>query len=97
MTDDLGPRRAARLAGDDGTQFCCIKALRQQLDLDGFSRSLAAFEGNEPPAPGRPFDRYCLGHGQSFSALARNTPMTSSLAPSIARRMVDPAATASAA
>ena len=39
----------------------------------------------------------CLGHGQSFSALARNMPMTSSLAPSIARRMVDPVPTASAA
>ena len=39
----------------------------------------------------------CLGHGQSFSALARNMPMTSSLAPSIARRMVEPVPTASAA
>ena len=39
----------------------------------------------------------CLGHAQSFSALARNMPMTSSLAPSIARRMVEPVPTASAA
>ena len=48
------------------------------------------------PASGNSFDR-CLGHGQSFSAPARNIPITSSLAPSIARRIVDPWATGSAA
>ena len=39
----------------------------------------------------------CIGHGQSFSALARNMPMTSSLAPSTARRTIEPVPTASAA
>src|SRR6266851_2778355 len=97
MTDNLAARRAAGLAGEDGAQLCRFKTLRQQLDLRRFPRSLPAFEGDEFSAPGRPLDRCCLVHGQSFSALARNMPMTSSLAPSIARRTVDPAPIASPA
>src|SRR4029434_9512804 len=74
----------------------CRKVLGQLLDLRGLAGALAAFKGNELAASGRPLRR-CLVHAQSFSALARNMPMTSSLAPSIARRMVEPAPTASAA
>ena len=91
MADDLGPRRSAGLAGDDGAQLRRIETIGQQLDLRGLSGALAAFERNELSASGRPAHR-CFGHGQSFSALARNMPMTSSLAPSIARRMVEPVA-----
>ena len=58
--------------------------------------TLAALERNESSAPGGTFDR-CFGHGQSFSAPARNTPITSSLAPSMARRTVEPLPTDSAA
>ena len=96
MAHDLGARRAAGLAGDDGAQLCRRKTLGEHLDLRGFSGALAAFKGDELPASGGPLQR-CLVHAQSFSALARNMPMTSSLAPSIARRMVEPVPTASAA
>ena len=96
MPDDFGAGRSARLAGDDGAQLGCVEAFGQRLDLGGFAGAFAALKGDEAPAPGNSFDR-CLGHGQSFSAPARNIPITSSLAPSIARRMVDPVATGSAA
>ena len=52
MPDDLGAGRAARLAGDDGAQFCNIEASGQLLDLGGFPRPLAAFERDETSAPG---------------------------------------------
>src|ERR1700704_74058 len=96
MANDFGARRAAGFARDDGSQLCSIETLAELLDLGGFARSLAALEGDEPSAPESSFDR-CLGHGQSFSALARNIPITSSLAPSIARRIIDPLPTGSAA
>ena len=96
MPDDFGARRSAGLAGDDGAQLCRVKTLGELLDLRGFSGALAAFKGDELPASGRSVQR-CLSHAQSFSALARNMPMTSSLAPSIARRMVEPVPIASAA
>src|SRR6185437_2774778 len=96
MANDFSPWRSARLACDDGTQLCSVEALGEHSDLGGLPRSLAALKGDEPSAPGNSFDR-CLGHGQSFSSLARNIPMTSSLTPSIARRIVDPVPIASAA
>ena len=96
MPDDFGSRRAARLARDDGAQLFRSKALREFLDLRGLSGALAPLKRDELPAPGSPVRR-CIGHGQSFSAPARNIPMTSSLAPSIARRTVEPVPTASAA
>ncbi len=96
MPDDFGARRSAGLARDDGAQLCRVEAFGERLDLGGFARSLAALKGDEASAPGSSFDR-CLGHGQSFSAPARNIPITSSLAPSIARRIVEPVATGSAA
>src|SRR6202521_1140542 len=96
MTNDFGPRRSAGLARDDGTQFGRVKTFGEYPDLGGLSRSLAALKGDKSSASGSSFDR-CLGHGQSFSAPARNIPMTSSLAPSIARRIVDPVPTASVA
>src|ERR1700676_941721 len=96
MPDDLGPRRAAGLARDDDAQFGGVEAIGKRLDLGGFAGSLAALKGNESSAPGNSFDR-CFGHRHSFSAPARNIPITSSLAPSIARRMVEPLATGSAA
>ena len=76
--------------------FAARKTLGELLDLRGLSGALAAFKRDELPASGGPLQR-CLVHAQSFSALARNMPMTSSLAPSIARRMVEPVPTASAA
>ena len=91
-----GAGELARLAGNDGAQLCRRKALGKLLDLRRLSGALAALERNELPASGGPLQR-CLVHAQSFSALARNIPMTSSLAPSIARRMVEPVPTASAA
>src|SRR3977135_4549247 len=96
MANDFRARRAAGLAGHNGTQFCRAKTFGEQFDLRGFAGSLAALKGDESSAPGSSFDR-CLGHGQSFSAPARNIPITSSLAPSIARRIVDPLPTGSAA
>ena len=96
MPHDFRARRAAGLAGNDGAQLCRRKTLGELLDLRGLSGALAAFKRNELPASGGPLQR-CLVHAQSFSALARNIPMTSSLAPSIARRMVEPVPTASAA
>src|SRR5580693_9885733 len=96
MPDDLRAGRPARLARDDGAQFGIIEARGERLDLRGFARALAAFKGDESSASGSSFDR-CFGHGQSFSAPARNAPITSSCTPSIARRMVDPSATGSAA
>src|SRR6267154_720355 len=77
-------------------QRCRAETFGEQFDLRGFAGSLAALKGDESSAPGSSFDR-CLGHGQSFSAPARNIPITSSLAPSIARRIVDPLPTGSAA
>ena len=96
MPDDFGARRSAGLAGDDGAQLRRAETFRKRLDLGGLAGSLAAFKGDESSAPGSSLDR-CLGHGQSFSAPARNIPITSSLTPSIARRIVDPLPTASAA
>src|SRR3981081_1385614 len=96
MPDDLGSRRSAGFAGDNRAQLCGIEAFRERFDLGGFARSLAALEGDESSAPGHSFDR-CFGHRQSFSAPRRNIPITSSLAPSIARRIVDPLPTDSAA
>src|SRR3982074_293734 len=96
MANDFRARRPAGLARDAGTQFCRAETFGEQFDLRGFAGSLAALKGDESSAPGSSFDR-CLGHGQSFSAPRRNIPMTSSLAPSIARRMVDPLPTGSAA
>src|SRR5216683_5328488 len=96
MPDDFSSRRAAGLARDDGPQLCGVQTLREDLDVRGFAGSLATLKGDESSAPRSSFDR-CLGHHQSFSAPARNIPMTSSLAPSIARRIVDPWPTGSAA
>src|SRR3981189_3620685 len=96
MANDFRARRSAGLAGDNGAQFRRSETFGEQFDLGGFAGSLATFKGDESSAPGSSFDR-CLGHGQSFSAPARNIPITSSLAPSIARRTVDPVATDSAA
>src|SRR6266849_4184531 len=96
MPDDFSTGRSAGLARDDGVQFCRVETFRQRLDLRGLAGSLAAFKGDESSAPGNSFDR-CFGHRQSFSAPRRNIPMTSSLAPSIARRIVDPLSTDSAA
>src|ERR1700704_3092078 len=96
MANDFSPRRSARLARDDGTQLRGVEAFGQYSDLGGLSGSLAALKGDKSSAPGSSFDR-CLGHGQSFSAPARNMPMTSSLTPSIARRIVDPLPPGSAA
>src|ERR1700722_635896 len=96
MADDFRSRRSAGLARDNGAQLGRAKAFGQRLDLGGFPGPLAAFKGNEASASRRSFDR-CFGHDQSFSAPARNIPMTSSLAPSIARRIVDPVPTDSAA
>src|SRR4051812_10982813 len=95
MANDFRPGRSPGFARDDGAQLCRGETLRQHLDLRGFARSLAALERDEPSTPGSSFD--CLCHDQSFSAPARNIPITSSLAPSIARRIVDPFATGSAA
>ena len=96
LLTQFAARRAARLAGDDDAQPRRPKTLGELLDLRGLSGALAAFKRDELPASGGPLQR-CLGHAQSFSALARNMPMTSSLAPSIARRMVEPVPTASTA
>src|SRR5689334_8161927 len=96
MPDHLGAGRAAGLAGHDRAQLRCFKTFRQLLDLRRFSASLTTLEGDEAPASGSPFG-HRIAHGQSFSALARNMPITSSWAPSIARRMVEPASTESAA
>src|SRR3954454_9443881 len=95
MPNDFAPRRTARFTGDDGAQFCRAQTLGKRLDLGGFAGALAAFKGDESSASRSSLDR-CLGH-QSFSAPSRNAPRTSSLAPSIARRIVDPTATDSAA
>ena len=76
--------------------FAASRRSRQHFDLGGFSGSLTALKGDKSSAPGSSFDR-CLGHRQSFSTPARNMPITSSLTPSIARRIVDPVPTASAA
>src|SRR3954452_10733068 len=95
MPDDFGARRTARLPGDDGAQFCRAQTLGKRLDLRGFAGALAAFKGDESSGSRSSLDR-CLGH-QSFSAPSLNAPRTSSLAPSIARRIVDPTATDSAA
>src|SRR5579859_2416887 len=92
MPDNFSARRPAGLARDNGAQL----GGRQPLDLGGFARSLAALKGDESSAPRASLNR-CLGHRQSFSAPARNTPITSSLAPSMARRIVDPLPTDSAA
>src|SRR5262249_20328197 len=96
MADDLGAGRSSRLTGDEHVLLRSLKTFRQSLDLRGFSRSLAAFEGNETAAARAALD-VAVGHDQSFSALARNMPITSSLAPSMARRMVEPVPTDSAA
>src|SRR6266404_1141273 len=96
MPDDFSSRRPARLARDDGAQLFGIETLRERLDMRGFAGSLTTFKGDESSAPGSSFGRW-LAHRQSFSAPARNIPMTSSLAPSIARRIVDPWPTDSAA
>ena len=61
----------------------------------GLAGAFTAFEGDEPPAQRVGFWR-CLHH-QSLAAPERTAPMTSSSAPSIARRMVEPTPTASAA
>src|ERR1700682_6061582 len=96
MPDDFGARRSPGLARDDGAQFGGVQAIRKRLDLGGFAGSLAALKGDESSTPGNSFDR-CFGHRHSFSAPARNIPITSSLAPSIARRIVEPLPTGSAA
>src|SRR5436305_5937029 len=95
MADDFGARRSPRLAGDHVTQSRAVETFCERLDLRRLARALAALAGDQP-SPHRVFVG-CRGHGQSFSAPARNIPITSSLAPSIARRTVDPVATASAA
>src|SRR5258708_29984247 len=96
MPDDFSSRRSAGLARDDGAQLCGFQTLREYFDMRGFAGSLATLKGDESSASRSSFDR-CLGHHQSFSAPARNIPITSSLAPSIARRIVDPWPTDSAA
>src|SRR6478609_6228105 len=96
MANDFRPRRAARFTRNDSAQFRDIETLGELLDLRGLAGALAALKRNELPASGSLANR-CISHDQSFSALARNMPMTSSLAPSIARRMVEPVAIASAA
>src|SRR3979409_32728 len=96
MANDFSSRRSAGLTGDNGTQLRRGEQLRAHFDLRGFAGPLATFKGDESSAPGSSFDR-CLGHDQSFSAPARNIPITSSLTPSIARRTVDPLAIGSAA
>src|SRR5579862_8113995 len=96
MADDFRTGGAARLAGDDCAQMFRLKMIRQPLDLRGFSASLTALECDEAPASRASLD--CLVcHAQSFSTPARNMPIINSLAPSIARRMVDPTPTDSAA
>src|ERR1700687_4787950 len=89
MPDYFSSRRPAGLARDDGTQLCGVQTLREDLDMRGFAGSLATLKGDESSSSRSSFDP-CLGHHQSFSAPARNIPITSSLAPSIARRIVDP-------
>src|ERR1700681_2089552 len=96
MPDDFSSRGPAGLARDNGAQLCGVETFREHFDVRGFAGSLATLKGDESSSPGSSFDR-CLGHLQSFSAPARNIPMTSSLAPSIARRIVDPWPTDSAA
>src|SRR5712691_9958706 len=92
----VGTQQLAHPGQHDMANDCRAETFGQQFDLRGFAGSLAAFKGDESSAPGSSFDR-CLGHDQSFSAPARNIPITSSLAPSIARRIVDPLPTGSAA
>jgi hypothetical protein len=87
-------RRAAGLAGNDGTQLCRCKTL-EIFDLRDF------------PEPSPPSNVMYPGVRRAAAALpgscsellhSRGTHlMTSSLAPSIARRMVEPVPTASAA
>src|SRR3984885_15301106 len=89
MPDDLGARRSPRLARNNGAHLCRAETLGKRLDLGRFTRPLAALKRDESAASGRSFDR-CFGHAQSFSAPARNIPITSSLTPSTARRIVDP-------
>src|ERR1700759_1583609 len=96
MPDDFSPGRSAGLSCDEGAQFSGAQMSRERLDLRGLAGSLAALKGDETPASRISFDS-CFGHHQSFSAPARNIPITSSLAPSIARRIVDPVPTGSAA
>lgn len=96
MPDDLGAGRPARLAGDEDAQLGRVEPVGQQLDLRRLAGPLPAFEGDEAPASGRPVVDG-IGHGQSFSTPARKILTTSSPAPSMARRMVEPVATASAA
>src|SRR5882724_8355320 len=96
MPDNFSAGRSAGLARDNGVQLCGGEPLRKCLDLRGFAGSLAALKGDESSASRDSFDR-CLGHRQSFSAPERNTPITSSLALSMARRIVDPLSTDSAA
>src|SRR5258708_39488271 len=89
MPDDFSSRRPSRLARDDGAQLYGVQTFGEHFDVRGFAGALATLKSDESSAPGSSFDR-CLAHRQSFSAPARNIPMTSSLAPSIARRIVDP-------
>src|SRR6266700_8165704 len=96
MAHDLGARRATGLARDEGAQLGRIEAVGELRDLGRLARPLAAFKGDEASASGRPLSRDLI-HDQSFSAPARNMPITSSLAPSIARRTVEPVPMASAA
>src|SRR3954451_11072031 len=96
MADDFGARRSPRLAGDEGALVGAAEPFGERRDLRRLSSPLTAFEGDESPAL-RMFFGACPAHGQSFSAPARNIPITSSLAPSIARRTVEPVATDSAA
>src|SRR6195952_2356733 len=96
MPDDFGSRRPSGLPRDDGAQLYGVQTSGEHFDVRGFAGALATLKGDESSAPGSSFD-HCLGHRQSFSAPARNIPMTSSLAPSIARRIVDPWPTDSAA
>ena len=96
MADDLGARRSAGLAGDDGAQPRRLKAFGSFLIWVDLPVPSPPSKVMKRPRPGGSSDR-ALCHDQSFSAPARNMPMTSSLAPSIARRMVEPVPTASAA
>ena len=96
MPDDFGARRSP---GSRVTMARSFAASRRSASIlicvDLPDPSPPSKEINRPRA-GNSFDR-CLGHRQSFSAPARNIPITSSLAPSMARRIVDPVPTDSAA
>src|SRR4051794_7345406 len=102
MADDLGAWRPPGLAGYYGAQLRSLQTIRQQFDLGGLAGALTTLEGDEAPAQriqsGRHTHRYRLKlDAYSLPVPARNRLIMSSLAPSNARRMVEPVPIASAA